>query len=168
MRCVAHGTLLTTRERVYQVDQTYPISLNNNDPLQLRSSPAIYLTAGQHIRVVADKESSDQPYRILVEEYWYQFLLDSEVELLAYHWTPEASAPGQKTYPHLHIGAAMLSPTAPIFPRTFHKKHLPTGRVSIESVVWFAIEELGVPSLRRNWREVLDRGQLAFDDERLD
>ncbi|MDQ3693418.1 MAG: hypothetical protein M3464_07305 [Chloroflexota bacterium] len=66
----------------------------------------------------------------------------------------------------MHIGAAMLSATAPVFPQTFHKKHLPTGRVSIQSVVRFAIEELGVPPLRRNWRDILDRGQQQFEVDR--
>lgn len=166
IRCIAHGTLIANRERVYEIDEDYSIVLNNGDPLRLRSSPVIHLAAGQRFRVIRDGADSQEPYRIRTVEHWYQFLLDDEVELLAYHWTPEASASGQTTYPHLHIGAAMLSATAPVFPGTFHKKHLPTGRVAIESVVRFAIEELGVAPLRRNWRAILERGQRAFDDGR--
>lgn len=74
--------------------------------------------------------------------------------------------PAQERHPHLHIGAAMLSPRTPMFPGAFHKKHVPTDRVSIERVVRFAIEELDVPPLRRNWSDILDRGQRRFDVDR--
>jgi len=168
VRCIAHGSRASSRERRYEVDQEYTIALNRSEPLQLRSSPGRYLSASQRFRVARNEGGSTGPFLAYTIEYWYQFLFDDEVELLAYHWTPEAFALGQKTYPHLHIGAAMVSVAAPVFPDTFHKKHVPSGQVSIESVVRFAIEELGVPPLRRDWSDILDRGQRQFDDDQLE
>lgn len=166
VRCIAHGTQTTSRERHYEIDQDYTIALNSGDPLRLRSSPRLYLSAGRRFRILRSETAAVRPFFVVTVGYWYQFLLDYGGELLAFHWTPEASASGQKTYPHLHLGAAMLSPAAPVDPGTFHKKHLPTGQISIASVVRFAIEELGVPPLRRNWIDILERGQRAFNGER--
>jgi hypothetical protein len=45
---------------------------------------------------------------------------------------------------------------------TLHKLHLPTGRVSIEAVVRFLIEDLDVVPRRRDWSAVLDRHEEAF------
>lgn len=167
IRCIAHGTLITSQEWAYHVNEVYSLILNDSDPVQLRSSPAIYLSAGQHFRIVEDEAVEDGPYRVHTVEYWYLFSLDDGREMLTYHWTPEAVGSGQqKTYPHIHIGPALLAVDSPIFPTTFHKKHVPSGRVSVEGVVRFAIEELGVSPLKSDWSDILNHGQARFDQFR--
>lgn len=167
IRCIAHGTLITSQEWAYQVNEVYSLILNDSDPVQLRPSPAISLSAGQRFRIVEENAVEDGPYRVHTVEYWYLFSLDDGREMLTYHWTPEVQPDsGQKTYPHIHIGPALLAPDVPIFPETFHKKHVPSGRVSIESVVRFAIEDLGVSPLKSDWSDILDRGQGRFDQHR--
>jgi hypothetical protein len=49
---------------------------------------------------------------------------------------------------------------------TLHKLHLPTGRVSIEAVIRFLIEDLEVAPLRDDWRAVLDRHEDLFRQTR--
>ncbi len=91
------------------------------------------------------------------------FELEDEAELLAFNWTPETQNSQEKRYPHLHIGVALLTADTPILAGVLHKRHVPTGRVSIESIVRFAIEELGTQPLIPNWNDVLDQGQRRFD-----
>lgn len=167
IRCIAHGSLITSQVRRYRVNEVNVLILNSSDPVPLRSSPAIFLSAGQRFRIVEDEIIDDGPYRVHTVEYWYLFALDDDREMLTFHWTPEVQPKsGQKTYPHIHVGEALLAPDTPIFPTTFHKKHVPSGRVSVESIVRFAIEELGVSPLKPDWSEILDRGQARFDQYR--
>lgn len=163
IRCIAPGTLLASSERSYEVGREYVIVLNRADPLQLRVAPTISLSLGQKFRVVQEVAAPQWHYRVQTTEYWYQLATDGGVEIVAFHWTPEATEVGQRAYPHLHLGPAMLSRTAPIFPGTFHKKHLPTGRVSVGGIVRFAIEELGVPPLRPDWSTILGAGSDRSD-----
>jgi hypothetical protein len=138
--------------------------------VSLRSASTISLSAGQRFRIVEDDTIEDGPYRVHTVEYWYLFSLEDGRDILAYHWTPELSdrqrESGQRAYPHIHIGPALLASDSPIFPTTLHKKHVPSGRVSIESVVRFAIEELGVSPILPNWDDILTRNQSQFDQYR--
>jgi hypothetical protein len=168
LRCIAQGTLVAALERSYVVGQESSILLNHGDPLRLRtaSPPAVYLSLGQRFVVVQDEAIEDGPFRVHTLEYWYQFSLTDGVELLTFHWTPETANRQERRYPHLHIGSGLLATPTPILPGVLHKRHIPTGRVSIESIVRFAIEELGVESLIPNWSDVLDQGQAQFDHYR--
>lgn len=166
IHCIAHGTLITSQERVYRINEVYSLILNNSDPVQLRSSPAISLSAGQRFRIVRDDDLERGPYRVHTVEYWYLSAADDDREMLTFHWTPEAVGRGQKTYPHMHVGPALLAADSPIFPTTFHKKHVPSGRISIESVARFAIEELSVSPLKLDWSDILDHRQGEFDQYR--
>lgn len=165
MHCIEHGTLITSYERVYAVGSEYALVLNSGDPLPLRtlSSPAILLSVAQRFEIVRDDAVEDGPFRVHTRAYWYRFELEDEAELLAFHWTPETQNSQEKRYPHLHIGAALLTADTPLLPGVLHKRHVPTGRVSIESIVRFAIEELGTQPLVPNWNDVLDQGQRRFD-----
>jgi hypothetical protein len=86
----------------------------------------------------------------------------AEVELLHFHWERERST--QNPYPlgHLHIGPGLLAHPTPIRAGDFHNAHIPTGRVSFESVVRFAIIELGVEPLREDWESALKKTEDAF------
>lgn len=167
IRCIEHGTLVASRERDYVAGKESSILLNNGDSLPLRTAlPPLYFSLGQRFEIVRDDDIEDGPYRVHTREYWYRFELDDDVELLAFHWTPEAQDDRQRRYPHLHIGSSVLKPDTPILPGELHKRHIPTGRVSVESVIRFAIEELGVHPLIQDWRDVLDQGQAQFDGYR--
>jgi len=73
--------------------------------------------------------------------------------IFGWHWHPE-SRRSKVSYPHLHVRSASEFPT----------KHLPTGRVSIEDVILFTFDELGVQPTngdsRRIITEVRDRHKL--------
>ena len=78
--------------------------------------------------------------------------------IIAFHWHPGRR--GQPEFPHLHVtsqaGSVQISA----------KSHVPKGRVSIESIVRFLIEELQVRPLRSDWERVLDEGERLFNARR--
>lgn len=166
LSCIARGTLVTTDQRQYTVNHVYSLVVNASEPFALRTNPYIALRAAQRFRIMEDDEIADGPYRVETVAYFYAFETEARQEILNFQWTPEATQPGQKTFPHVHIGRGLLEGKARLFPETFHKKHVPTGRVPFESIIRFAIEELEVPPLRDDWSDVLARGQVQFDGER--
>ncbi len=85
--------------------------------------------------------------------YYYQFLGEDSAELIRFEWHPERGTAG---YPHLHIHGR--SADRIITDRT----HIPSGRVSLASVVRFAIEELGVRPLRPDWATVLAKEERTL------
>jgi hypothetical protein len=90
--------------------------------------------------------------------YFYHLLALDGTELIAFHWHPGRE--DQPDFPHLHV----TSRPGPV--RIQRKHHVPTGRVSLEAVVRFAIQELGVRPIRPDWEQVLDAGQREFEARR--
>lgn len=71
-------------------------------------------------------------------------------EVIAFHWDSTESA--SVHYAHIHA-------ELPSIPK---KCHVPTGRVPIEDVVWFAIHELGVAPINKKWKQVIMEARSAF------
>ncbi len=80
--------------------------------------------------------------------YRYQLALREGPELLAFHWHPQE--PNPIKFPHVHIGAAAQSGFAPLA-----RAHIPTGIVPLHNVLRFAIQDLAVRPLRRDWQAIL-------------
>ena len=66
--------------------------------------------------------------------------------ILAYHWHPVGVSP--VTWPHLHLAGQVASVP-------FDKAHLPTGHVTLQAVLHFAISDLGVEPIRDDWQAIL-------------
>jgi hypothetical protein len=79
------------------------------------------------------------------------------IDILEFHWHPKNS--GRATWPHIHAYGTHES-------EELHKLHPPTGRVSIEAVVRFLIEDLDVVPRRADWRAVLERNEQLFRERR--
>jgi hypothetical protein len=106
------------------------------------------------------KTKSDNPrqWTASSRDYFYHLREHHGPELIAFHWHPGRA--NQPDFPHLHVTGRAGSVAID------RKQHVPTGRVSLESVVRFAIVELGVRPLRPDWERVLDAGQAEFDARR--
>lgn len=67
----------------------------------------------------------------------YDFTLTERTDraklVFGWHWHP-ASRRSKITYPHVHVPSAAA----------FSTRHIPTGRVSIEDVIMFGFDDLGV------------------------
>ena len=98
-------------------------------------------------------------------EYWHSFdVFRGNVlrELFSFHWTPELLEGEGINEPHLHLKTPMIHPDAPLSNKTFGKFHIPTGRVSLESIVRFAIVDLNVVPRTPNWDATLKRNEQTF------
>ncbi len=81
--------------------------------------------------------------------YFYHFRERNGPEVILFHRHP---FPGQVHFPHLHMagGAGSIAIDA--------RRHIPTGPLSLHAVVRFAIAELGVRPLRRDWESIVAEG----------
>lgn len=139
------------------------VVLNNTEPVLLRTNPPVNFFAMQEFRLIRDPEADQGPFRATTVRYSYSFESVEGQEILVFHWTPEASNSGERTFPHLHVGQGVLRQDQDQLARQFSKLHIPTDRVLIEWVVRFAIEELGVKPIVLNWQERLEAGQRLFE-----
>jgi hypothetical protein len=109
------------------------------------------------VQVVGD---SGLEWKASSRAYYYAlFLPDQDTEFMAWHWHPEGADP--RPEPHMHVSAnhGDMGPS-------FHKLHIPTGRVSFEQVARFLIEELDVEPQHRHWDDRLKESHGRFADFR--
>lgn len=107
-----------------------------------------------HLYEVVDGEQS---WSVHTVGYTYQFALTDGVEIVIYHYDPR---PGSLvTRPHLHVRGLNQ-------PMPLGKAHFPTGRVSIEETLRFAMRELGVQPLKADWVAILDTTEADFNTKR--
>lgn len=121
-------------------------------PLQGRHRVALSVL---HAFVLRERDEAPSSLVVRSAGYWYQFRERDGAEVIAFHWHPTGR--GQVPFAHLHL--AGRAGTINIDRR----RHIPTGRVSLEAVVRFAIEELGVRPLRTDWQRVIEAGIQDFD-----
>jgi hypothetical protein len=81
--------------------------------------------------------------------YWYEIRRRDGPTVFAYHWHPVGLS--HVTTPHLHVGGTSGG-------LNLTRAHLPTGYITLQHVIRFAIVDLGVEPLRDDWREVLVGG----------
>lgn len=118
-----------------------------SDPVELRFSLAHNYKVTQ----------TDGGWTVHTQGYTYQFELDDGQEIVIYHYDPR-SASKVKT-PHLHVRGLDK-------PFDLGKAHFPTGRVSIEEVLRFAVRELGVRPRATNWQTILEETERAFHEKK--
>ena len=137
-------------------DVLHDIILGTGDPVPLRGGSGLSLTVRMRYRIVR-AEGERGPWKVSTAAYEYTFTGVDGREVLAYHWQPGGAS--HVDSPHLHLGAG-----SGIADPRLASAHLPSGRVSLESIVRLAIEAFGVTSLRgREWPTILERGERAFN-----
>lgn len=151
----------------------YSVTLQSGESVLIATSPPIYLVALQSIKFYQwHPDVADERFRVRALSYFYALTTRAdgqERELLTFHWHRHR-APGESTrYPlgHLHIGSALFESTSQLKGKDFHKAHIPTGRLSFESIVRFAVVELDL-DVSGNWDVILDTTEEAFQQNRTD
>jgi hypothetical protein len=96
--------------------------------------------------VIRDEGVVGGPFRVSSRSYRYHFIGADDKELLMYHWQPDSGM----TLPHVHM-------TLPA--HVTRRTHVPTGRMTIEAIVRFAIDELGATPQLGGWRERLGESE---------
>jgi len=96
------------------------------------------------------------PWRVHSREYIYELTSRDRRCLLRWDWHPDGQAGEQPVrWPHLHLRGY----TEPV---DLSHGHVPTGRVSLEAVVRYAVCDLGVVPRRADWAAILDQHERAF------
>lgn len=145
LNTISDGRLvLTNRLDSIQAGRPLAISLNSGVPTPLRfaKSDRLFIQVA-FWALIEPFALGTQRFECRQTAYWYTVTNHTGQELLAYHWTPEVRTL-ERRYPHLHIGSAASSQSS-LSVGAFHKLHLPTNLISIQHLVRFAIQELGVP-----------------------
>jgi hypothetical protein len=128
-----------------QVAETRPNAL----PLRCGDRGRLYLWSTIQYEYV-DHPNRQRERKVKTRYYTHTLTTDEAAtnEQLSWQWHPLTNGP---RYPHLHVhGHELLG-------KSLHKLHLPTGRVFLEDVLTFLIEDVGVKPARDDWQDVLER-----------
>lgn len=87
-------------------------------------------------------------WRMTTLKYDYTLVLAKQPTeiVFGWHWHP-FSKRSSVTYPHVHVPSASA----------FKTKHIPTGRISLEDVIVFGFQELGVLPAHENALHVVSK-----------
>lgn len=130
----------------------YALTFGSGEAVPLRGLHDLSL-AFTHRYAVVRAEAERGPWKVTTRGYIYELLHAQGQRLIAYHWHPDTRK--EITWPHLHLPGHTT-------PLDLRKAHVPTGRVSVEAVLRFAIDELQVQPMRGDWRTVLSETEAAF------
>lgn len=83
--------------------------------------------------------------RMSTRRYVYE-LSESGSTLLGWHWHPASKRASQITWPHLHMPKASK----------YAKAHVPTGRVALEDLLLFLINDMGAVPDRDNASAIIE------------
>jgi hypothetical protein len=116
----------------------------------------LHLFAAVQYEVVQTDDRDRGPWKVSTRKYMYHVVTDDMTEVILFHWHLDGKSSQQG--PHLHVGGSQLMSNAVVS----HKTHVPTGRVSLESVVELLMRESGVLPIRSDWEQVLDDSAARF------
>jgi hypothetical protein len=172
LRALAQVTSCVTNQRpdlsarVFSVDELHTIAFADPAPLQsTRGGQSSLLFDVVHVFALVKVDPGQ--WRVSTRMYQYSLLDHDQTELLVYHWQPGLGFPGPD-YPHLHVSASLrakINAGGQQKDIGLDKRHLVTGRVSLESVVRMLLEEFDIKSQRSNWADILDETEAVFLDE---
>lgn len=106
------------------------------NPTPFRDRPDVTLHAVLDLEIIEDTGANraDERFRLTTRQYIYK-LTAKDKGTFGWHWHPEVEdgQPAAATVPHVHV-----------YDTPQERLHIPTGRVTIEDVFLFAVQEFGV------------------------
>jgi hypothetical protein len=145
LSCVTNSVLYESR----QTGARQAVTLAD-DPVQLSSTRGS--REALRLSVIHQYEAVRQgrAWRVSSRAYYYRVDAPDGAELLSWHWHPAATV----KRPHLHVAALD------------RRRHLPTGRVSLEAVLRLLLTEFDVRPQRPDWEGVLVANETVFEQSR--
>lgn len=140
------------------LDIVHLLSVNSGSAMKIDKG----LTFDVRLRyeIIRTSQSEIHPFRVTTRAYLHAVAAAGGNELITAHWHPTGAS--SITGPHYHMGVAALAPDGVFTPRA----HIPSPRVSVETMVRLCIEQFGCQAVRDDWREVLDRCEDNFTKHR--
>ena len=160
--CITQRRLSRPPSQGLRPNTPYEAVLADMDSVELRGKVPLTFSAGQNFEITELHELDERgPYEVHTRAYFYAIATAEGRDILEFHWQPDAkpTRDGERvvTAPHMHVGPAITAGQTAVRPGTFHKAHIPTGRVILQAVVRLLISEFEVESLNTNWQAILDR-----------
>jgi hypothetical protein len=165
--CVTAQRLLVLPGTYAEPGEVYVITFGPaGDPIPLRAKAggqSGYLLDVQHRYTIVPDPSL--AWRVTTLSYQYRLLDSQQNEILAYHW--DRFPRYGPRHPHIHVTAASQIYPSSTVQRTLRLEglHIPTGRVSLESIVWFLIRDLGIEDRVPRWIQRLRSSMAIFHAE---
>jgi hypothetical protein len=153
LSCVTNAHIITNAHAEANTEYTFAFSQN---PSSLNQSPYDLFFVQRYMVIENPALRGEYKVKTLAYEYNVERRKDRQ-EIICWHWEGEH---GRNSVPHIHVGMTKghVSPIT-------NKTHIPSGRVSVEDVVAFLIDELGVkPTKHRqtSWRDSLAKLRQLF------
>jgi hypothetical protein len=167
--CITQRRLSRPPSRGLRLNTPYEANLADMDPVALRGQVPLTFSAGQNYEIL-ELDEGDQRWRyaIRTSAYFYAIATAEGRSILEFHWQPDAKPARDEekviTIPHMHVGPAVTAGQTVIRPDSFHKAHIPTGRVTLQSMVRLLIEELGIEPLNAKWNDILTASETNLSD----
>jgi hypothetical protein len=141
LSCVTKDLIVASKP---DANQLRVLSTKDGEPFKLKGTPLTYLLVVIRYKIT-EATGERGPFKASTVAYNYTVYSRNKAEMLAFHWHPNLGP----RYPHLHLyqGSGIAA--------RLIKKHIPTDRISLEEVLRFLIEELGIEPLTDKWDEVL-------------
>lgn len=123
----------------------------SHNPARLNGPYDLFFT--QRVKIVEDYGELGT-WRVTTLSYMYAIERHKDrQEIVSFHWDGHDA---ENPVPHIHLGFAALegAKSSPIGP----KNHIPGGRVLVEDIVKFLIDEMGVRPMKKrqsDWRSIL-------------
>lgn len=135
--------------------------------LKRKDGSKLYLEIDQHIEVLKVPTEKGYMFRVSTLRYIYAIWETPDVPLIGWHYHPDMEV----SFPHVHIYDRTTEgeKAAGQKPHIVHKLHIPSGRVSLEEVIRFAVLELGVlpdKKQEKDWQDILSDTERRFEESK--
>ena len=162
-----------TRKEIYAPLASFDV--NEQHAIRFRdAAPAVLQCSGfgasdllfdlrHRYNIVEDFGERASTFRATTLGYEYRILDRRGAELICFHWDDQ-SGQGRRRFPHVHVTAKMTIAGFDDLPivRPADRLHIPTRRMSIESVIRLLIEDFRVVPLRPDWDRLLLKSEAGF------
>lgn len=149
--CVTPDVLMTSTGGRSTIDRIHSLSLA--DGRALITGDGLQLEVGLQYSIIKTGDTGKMAYRCTTKSYAYSILDGDDKRLYDWHWHPFGKSNFYEPHAHTYSTDPLLPPRA----------HIPTGRVSLEQVIRFVIDQLGVEPLRNDWDSVLSLNEGLFE-----
>ncbi len=129
---------------------------NSSEYFRVKCQDNSYLNID--INQEVEDPAADNGYKVSTKYYLYSIADGAGEDLVGFHYHPELNE-DPVLYPHVH---AYANKDERFLKINLHKKHIPSGRVPLEDVIHWMIDELEVVPARDDWETVLSEAREQF------
>jgi hypothetical protein len=119
-----------------------------------RDDSHLFIDINQEI----EEPTETNEYRVSTRYYLYSIADSDQNDLIGFHYHPELNE-DPVLYPHIH---AYANKDERFLPLNLHRRHIPSGRIALEDVIRWLIDELEMKPNRDDWDAVLTSAREKF------